>query len=204
MDEYIRGVKDNFRIRNIEVEFFDTLAEAKERLLEVIPMEATIGIGHSATLGKMEIVAALSERGNTVYDKTKAKTKEEMNMLKKKALLTDWYLSSANAVSAEGQIVNIDHSGNRVAALTYGPDKVIIIVGKNKLADTLDEAISRAKNVASPKNAKRAGFEPPCVQLGHCIDCKSTERVCHYLSIIQGQHDKDRMKLYIVGEEIGF
>ena len=195
---------DNFKARNIEVSFFDNLQDAKAEIIALIPEEASIGIGHSATLEAMGIVESLSDRGNEVYDKTKAKTKEEIRELKRKALLTDWYISSSNAVSIEGHIVNIDHSGNRVAALTYGPNNVIIIVGINKLTDNLESAINRAKNTASPQNAKRAGFNPPCVQSGHCIDCKSDQRVCNYLSIIQGQHEKDRMKLFIVNEELGF
>jgi hypothetical protein len=197
-------IVNNFKVRNIEVEFFDNQKAAQARVMTLIPTEATVGIGHSATLAAMGVVDSLSERGNVVYDKTSAETKEEIKDLKRKALLTDWYISSSNAVSVEGHIVNIDHSGNRVAALTYGPDKVIIVVGINKLADSLEEAITRARNTASPKNAKRAGFNPPCVRLGHCIDCKSEQRVCHYLSIIQGQHEKDRMKLFIVNEELGF
>lgn len=199
-----KRIIDNFRLRNIEVQFFEQQLEAKEHIMSLIPEAATVGIGHSATLSAMGIVEALSLRGNAVYDKTRGSSKEEIKDLKRKALLTDWYISSSNAISAEGHIVNMDHSGNRVAALTYGPDNVIIIVGVNKLAANLEEAIARAKNTASPLNAKRAGFNPPCVQLGHCIDCKSDQRVCHVLSIIQGQHEKSRMKLFVVNEELGF
>lgn len=195
---------NNFRIRNIEVTFFENLQEAKQRILELIPQSASVGIGHSATLQAMGIVEALDKRGNAVFDKTKAGTKEEVKAIKKRSLLTDWYISGSNAISAEGHIVNIDHSGNRVAALTYGPDHIIIVVGVNKLTDNLAEAIERAKNTASPRNAKRAGYHPPCIELGKCIDCKSAQRVCHYLSIIQGQHEKDRMQLFIVNEELGF
>lgn len=195
---------ENFKIRNIQVQFFDSQEAAREEILHLIPQTATVGIGHSATLAAMKIVEDLFQKGNIVFDKTLAETKEEIKDLKRKSLLADWYISSSNAVSAEGHIVNIDHSGNRVAALTYGPDKVIIVVGINKLTEHLEEAINRAKNTASPKNAKRAGFTPPCVQLERCIDCKSDQRVCHYLSIIQGQHEKDRMKLFIINEELGF
>lgn len=200
----IETLTRNFKHRNIEVSAFNTLQEAKAELLKLIPADKTVGIGHSATLQAMDIVAALESRGNVVFDKTKASSKAEVAELKKKALLTDWYITGSNAVSAEGHIVNIDHSGNRVAAMTYGPDKVVIVVGVNKLTSNLEEAIQRAKNEASPKNAKRAGFNPPCVKLGHCIDCSSPEKVCNYVSIIQGQHQKDRMKLFIVDESLGF
>lgn len=194
----------SFRSRNIEVQTFNTLQEAKAEILKLIPADKTVGIGHSATLEKMQITEELVDRGNVVFDKTKAKTREESKDLKKKALLTDWYITSSNAVSAEGHIVNIDHSGNRVAAMTYGPDYVIVVVGINKITTNLETAIQRAKNEASPKNAKRAGFNPPCVKLGYCIDCSSPEKVCNYICITQGQHYEDRMKLFIVNEDLGF
>lgn len=194
----------NFRNRNIEVSTFDTLLEAKAEICKIIAADKIIGIGHSATLEAMNITEELADRGNIVFDKTKAATKEESKMLKKKALLADWYITGSNAISAEGHIVNIDHSGNRVAAMTYGPDNVVVVVGINKVTPNLEAAIQRAKNEASPKNAKRAGFNPPCVQLGTCIDCSSPEKVCNYISIIQGQHYKERMKLFIVNEELGF
>lgn len=194
----------SFGNRNIEVSSFDTLEQARDEILRLIPANKTVGVGHSATLEAMNITKELLGRGFTVYDKSQAATKDESRVLKKKALLTDWYITGSNAISAEGHIVNIDHSGNRVAAMTFGPDKVIVIAGINKVTANLEDAIQRAKNEASPKNAKRAGFNPPCVKLGRCIDCNSAERVCNYISIIQGQPEKGRMRLFIVDQELGF
>lgn len=197
-------LKENFKLRNIEVSYFETLDEAKQYILDIVPKKCSIGIGHSATLQKMDLTSNLMDRGNTVYDKELAETKEECRVLKRKALITDWYITSSNAVSIDGRIVNIDHSGNRVAAIIYGPDKVIIVVGKNKVVSTLDEAIERAKNIAAPQNAKRAGFNPPCVTSNKCVNCVSKERVCNSLSIIEGQSESDRIKLLIVNDECGF
>lgn len=197
-------LKENFRQRNIEVSCYKTLDEVKQRILDMIPMDCSVGIGHSGTLQKMDITHALLVRGNVVYDKELAETREECKALKKKALVADWYITGSNAVSVDGRIVNVDHSGNRAAAMIFGPDKVIIVVGKNKIVDTVDKAIHRVKNVAAPKNAKRAGFNPPCVTLNRCVDCVSKERVCNSLSIIEGQSDESRMKLFIVNEECGF
>ncbi len=194
----------NLATRNIEAFFFENLEEAKEAILKIIPIDAVVGIGNSRTLKDMNISKELSERGNKVYDKTYAKDKEEVKQLKKKSLLTDWYLSSSNAISMEGHIVNIDHSGNRVAALTYGPDQVIVVIGTNKITDTLDEAKKRARNHSAPLNAKRAGYNPPCLQLKKCVDCKTRDRVCYYFSVIEGQYEPDRMKVFIVCEELGF
>jgi L-lactate utilization protein LutB len=202
--EKLKKIQENFRLRNIEVLYFDNLEEVKLYLLNIIPDNMTIGIGHSATLQRMDISNALSARGSIVYDKELADSPEECKELKRKALLSDWYITGSNAVSVDGRIVNIDHSGNRVAAISYGPDRVMIVIGKNKIVDTVDEAIKRAKNIASPLNAKRAGYHPPCVALNRCVECVSKERVCNSLSIIEGQVDSNRMKVLIVDEECGF
>jgi L-lactate utilization protein LutB len=195
---------NNFRLRNIEVRYFDSINDAAETVLNLIPTGSTVGIGHSLTLQKMNITNMLIERGNVVFDKELASTREDCKALKKKALLADWYISGSNAVSEDGRIVNVDHSGNRAAAITFGPENVILIVGKNKVVNTLEEAIHRAKNIACPQNARRAGFNPPCVSLNKCIDCTSPERVCNSLSIIEGQSEKDRMKLLIINENLGY
>lgn len=204
MDEKIEKLVQSFRLRNIDVCYFETLVDAAKSILNIIPEGSTVGIGHSATLQEMNITEILIKRGNMVYDKEIAKDKNECKLLKKKALTADWYITGSNAVSADGHIVNVDHSGNRVAAITFGPEHVIIVVGRNKIVDTLDEAIKRVKNIACPMNARRAGFNPPCIKLNKCVDCVSPERVCNTLSIIEGQADKDRMKLFIVNEELGF
>ncbi|NYB75238.1 lactate utilization protein [Sedimentibacter hydroxybenzoicus DSM 7310] len=202
--ERFNKLKENFKNRNIDVEYFDSLEDVKLYLLDVIPLDCKVGIGHSGTLQKMNITELLIQRGNIVYDKELGKDRNESKAIKKEALLSDWYISGSNAVSVDGRIINVDHSGNRVAAITFGPDKVIIVVGVNKVVDTVKEGINRVKNIASPLNAKRAGYNPPCVELNKCVDCSSKERVCNYLSIVEGQTDGNRMKLCIVNEECGF
>lgn len=134
----------------------------------------------------MKLSQALMDRGAVVYDKTMVTTSSEIKRVKRLSLLTDWVLASANAVSTKGQIVNIDHSGNRVAALAYGPHRVIVIVGKNKVVDTLEEAIRRAKDHAAPQNALRVGYRPPCVRVGRCVNCQSKDRVCNHMHSLQG------------------
>lgn len=203
-EEKLRKLKENFKLRNIEVEYFETLEDVKSCILNSIPVECTVGIGHSITLQKIDITSFLLKKGNIVYDKELAQNQEGSKALKKKALTADWYITGSNAVSLDGRIVNVDHSGNRVAAITFGPDKVIIVVGKNKVVDSVDEAIKRVKNISCPLNAKRAGFNPPCVTLNKCVDCVSQERVCNTLSIIEGQSDGHRMKLFIINDEYGF
>lgn len=146
----------------------------------------------------MEITKAFIDKGNVVYDKELAKNKEECKDIKKKALLTDWYITGSNVVSVDGRVINVDYSGNRVAAITFGPEKVIIVVGVNKIVDTWQEGIKRVKNIACPLNAERADFNPPCVTLKKCVDCTSSERVCNSLSITEGQSVEGRMRIFIV------
>lgn len=204
MNEQCKQLINSFKLRNIEVKYYENLKLAKEDILKLISKEATIGIGHSSTLQKMNITKELMDRGNVVYDKELAENKEDCKLIKKKALLTDWYITGSNAISVDGRIINVDHSGNRVAAINFGPDNVIIVVGKNKIVETWEEGIKRVKNIACPLNAKRAGYNPPCVSLNRCVDCTSNERVCNSLSIIEGQSVKDRIKVFIVNEELGF
>ncbi len=200
----ISELESNFLKRNIDVLWFSAFEDVKTYLLEQIPGGATVGIGHSQTLQGMGITNALLDRGTTVYDKELGTTPEEVKLLKRSSLLADCYLSGTNAVSVDGRIVNIDHSGNRVAALAYGPDRVFIVVGRNKITATYEDAVKRAKSVASPQNAKRAGYHPPCVAKGYCTDCLSAERVCNVISTIQGQSIKGRMTLLIVKEDAGY
>ncbi|MFT9497427.1 lactate utilization protein [Anaerosolibacter sp.] len=202
--EIIDKIITNLGKRNIAAEYFHSLEETKQRILDLIPTETSIGIGNSQTLKAMAISQTLSSRGNVVYDKTFAKTKEESKRIKKESLLAEWYITGTNAISSEGHIVNIDHSGNRVAAMIYGPEKVIIVVGTNKITDSLDAAIQRSRTHAAPLNARRAGFNPPCVQLKKCVDCKTDDRVCYNLVVIEGQYVKDRMKVFIVDENLGY
>lgn len=200
----LNNLISNFNLRNIEVTYFESLKDVKEKILSLVSKEATVGIGHSATLQELNITNELIHRGNIVYDKELAKDKEECKEIKKKALLTDWYITGSNAISKDGRIINVDHSGNRVAAINFGPDKVIIVVGVNKVVETWEDGIKRVKNIACPLNAKRAGYNPPCVALNKCVDCTSNERVCNNLSIIEGQSVKNRVRVFIVNEEVGF
>jgi len=200
----IKALEDNFAKRNINVLWFNSFQEIKKYILAQIPNTATVGIGNSKTLKSMELTTALCDVGNKVFDKTLGKTPEEVREIKRGSLLTDYYISSSNAVSIDGRIVNIDHNGNRVAAIAYGSDKVYIVVGENKITETYEEAMKRARNISAPLNAKRAGFNPPCVLAGYCVDCNSPERVCYAVSTIEGQHVKNRLTLLIANEDEGF
>lgn len=194
----------NLRKRNIKGLYFESLDEAKCEILKLIRHTESVGIGNSLTLKSMGISSELESRGNDVYDKTRAANKEEARLLKSKAMFSDWYLLSCNAISVTGKLVNIDHSGNRVAAMIYGPKRVIVVASVNKIEETLEAAIYRTKNTAAPENARRAGLNPPCVSLNRCVDCYSEQRACNSLVIIEGQIDPERLIVFLVGEEAGY
>ncbi len=190
--------------RNIDFELFQTREDLIQRLLKLTEPFETIGIGNSQTLKAMDVSKSLSKQGKVVYDKTYASDKNEVRRLKKQALTADCYITSTNALSMNGELVNVDHSGNRVAAMTYGPDKVIVIATTNKLVENEGAAIKRALQTATPKNARRAGIESPCSIGEPCAKCDQSVRVCNYLSIIRGQHEKGRMVVLLLEEELGF
>jgi hypothetical protein len=204
LQEAERNLINNLEARKIQAHIFDTVDEVCKAVIDQIPASSFVGIGNSQTIKSLRLVELLEEKKCIVYDKTKAVNAKQSREVILKALNSDYYLMSCNAISLEGHIINIDHTGNRVSALLYGPKKVVIVLGVNKIVNTLEDAVSRARNEAAIKNAKRAGLKPPCVELGRCIDCRSDDRVCNSLVILEGQAEKDRVSVYIVRQELGF
>ena len=134
-----------------------------------------------------------------------AATPEEKTELMRQALLCDTYLMSSNAISSDGQLVNIDGNGNRCAALIYGPKQVLVVAGLNKVTGSLEAAMDRARNVAAPINAKRfAGLQTPCYKAGLCGDCLSADCICSQIVITRTSRNKGRIKVILVGESLGF
>ncbi len=200
----IDEIKNNFRKRNIEFEYYESEEQLLFSLKEEIGKYDTIGIGNSQTLKHFRICELAQSMNKIVYDKTNGQNEVEKVDIKKKALLSECYITSSNAITKDGKLINVDHSGNRVAAMTYGPDRVLVLVGINKLTENEQEGISRALNIATPMNAKRARIESPCSLGRTCDQCSKDVRVCNYLSVIRGQHGNHRMKVFLVNEELGY
>lgn len=197
-------IKSNFESRNIEFEYFET----RELLISELKLEfqkyKSIGIGNSITLKSLGITQLAMSLGKTVYDKTLDNNKFNKEKINKLALISDCYLSSCNAITKNGEIINIDHSGNRVAAITYGPDRVLLIVGINKVTENEKEGLRRALKIATPMNAKRANIDSPCSNGRTCSECNQSVRVCNIISIIRGQAHRGRVKIFLINENIGF
>jgi hypothetical protein len=185
------------------VAVFQNVPEAVEYLNTQIEQK-TVGFGGSMTLDQMKLYEELSSH-NTVYwhhRKPEDKTGGEVIALANKA---DIYISSVNGLAETGEIINIDGNCNRVSSILYGHQKVYLIVGKNKLEKDYDSALYRARNVASPLNAKRLGIKTPCAVKGDkCYDCDSPERICRGLSVLWAKPTNAEYEVVLIDEELGF
>ena len=184
MKEYdFTTLKQNLETKGYLVTIFDHKEEASNYINSQVH-EKTIGLGGSVTIHDMRLFESLSEH-NKVYWHDKKPEHMTVMETRTKASRAEVYISSVNAISKAGDIVNIDNTGNRVAAISYGPEKVYLIIGYNKVAPDLESAIYRARNVASPLNAKRLNRKTPCAVKGDkCYDCNSPERICRNLSVL--------------------
>lgn len=189
--------------RNMEAYYCPTAAEAVEKVLELIPTGDVVSWGGVATVDELGIKGRLRSRNQPVIDRDTARTPEERTAMLHQALTCDTFLMSSNAISEDGQLVNIDGMGNRVAAMCYGPRQVVVIAGMNKVLGTLDDAITRARNIAAPANAQRFGIKTPCGLTGQCGDCTSPDCICSYVVVTRYSMVHERIKVILVGEDLG-
>jgi L-lactate utilization protein LutB len=189
--------------RHFDAVYVSTKEEAKALLLSMIPKEDTVAFGGSQTLGELGVVPALKEAGYHVLDRDEAKTPQERVEMMRNALLSDTFLMSSNALSQDGQLVNLDGNGNRVAALIYGPKQVIVCVGMNKVVPTLEDAVRRVRSIAAPENAQRFGVQTPCQKNGQCADCISADCICAQLVVTRISRPEKRIRVILIGQELG-
>ncbi len=195
-------VKRKFEERKIHFEFVGGKTELMNRLNELIQDRDVVSNGGSTTLAELGVYEYLRKRDITYLDRSVEGV--DVNKCYHDAFNADVYLSSSNAITKNGEIFNIDGNGNRVSALIYGPKKVIIVVGENKLVNDLAEARSRVKREAAPKNAKRLEAETPCSYTGNCADCRAPRRLCCYEVAIEFQREQDRMYVLMVEGSYGY
>lgn len=194
----------NLEKRHFEAYYCPTSAEALQKALELIPEGSSVGWGGSVTIRDMGLTKAVHEKNYTVIDRDLAKSPEEAAELQRKCLTTDYFITSTNAMSEDGILVNIDGNGNRLAAICFGPKNVIVICGMNKIAQNLDAAISRARFTAAPINAGRFDIKTPCNTTGKCHNCTSIDSICSEILITRTSRPANRVKVILVGEELGF
>ena len=185
--------------------YVKTKAEAVQEVLKQITPKKKIGIGGSLTLRELGILEKLEAQGYTVYNHWKpGLSRESMLEIRKSQMTSDLFLSSVNALTLNGELVNIDGIGNRVNSSVFGPGKVILVAGHNKIVDDVQEGIKGIKNVAAPLNARRLNIDVPCAKLGKCVDCNSSNRICRVIVIHERKPSLTDMFIILVGEELGF
>ncbi len=193
----------NLQSRHFDAYYCATKAEALEKALELIPKGSSVGWGGAMSAQQIGLIDAVKAGDYTAIDRDTAADMAERTALMKKALLADVFITGANALSLDGQMVNIDGNGNRVAAIVYGPELVVVIAGMNKVVDTLEEAVRRARTVAAPRNKQRFAAQTPCEVTGICADCKSEGCICNQILITRHCRPGARIKFVLVGEELG-
>lgn len=202
-DKAGQAVAEAMKRRGFDAYYVSDASEARKKALELIPENSVVSWGGSVTIDEIGIKEAVINGKYSVINRDEGKTAEERTELMRKALTCDVFLMSANAVSEDGQLVNIDGNGNRVAALCFGPKEVIVVAGMNKVAGSLEEAYARARKVAAPVNAQRFDLETPCTRTGLCADCLSPQSICSQM-VVTRRTSGGRIKVILVGEDLGY
>ncbi len=197
----------NLKKRGMDGLFCETSAQAVEAICGMIPAGSLVGLGGSETVIESGLLDALRRLDIRLLDRYKEGTsREEIDAMRRQGLLSDMFICSSNAISADGKLVNVDGTGNRVAAMIYGPKKVIVIAGMNKVAPDLEGAIARVKNTAAPANSLRVNVETPCSKTGFCQDphCHPPQRICCQLVVTEASMVQGRITVVLVNENLGY
>ena len=195
----------NFKKRNIEAFYCETSKDAVTLAMELMKAGGSVGMGGAETVKEIGLLDALKNANHLNFiDRNIAKTPEEKKEIFYQTMQCDYFLMSSNAITVDGELINIDGNGNRVACLIHGPEQVIVIAGMNKVVDDVNSGIERVGIHAAPPNASRLGTRTPCATLGHCGDCHSEDCMCCQIVVTRHSRHKDRIKVILVGEELGF
>ena len=195
---------EQLKKRGFEAFFCPTASEVTALVDALIPDGSSVGWGGSTTIRDLGLTKHMHERDLRVVDRDLAKSPQETAELHRQCLLTDFYLTSTNALTDDGILVNIDGNGNRVAAYCFGPRNVIVVCGINKIAPGLDNAVARARNQAATANSMRFMGDTPCAKTGKCFNCKSPQSICSQVLITRLCKPAGRIKVILVGESLGF
>lgn len=195
---------DKFNKRGIEGYYCETKEEALLAAKRFLTPGCSVSWGGSMTLEEIGLIADLKNSDYTVYDRMTAKTPEEQDALYAEVSHCDYYFMSTNALTLNGELVNIDGRGNRLASLIHGPKNVVIVAGMNKISTNLDAAMERVRNIAAPPNCIRLGIDTPCAKFGRCVDCLDANCICCNTVITRMSKIRGRIKVILVGETLGY
>lgn len=203
--EHVRVVIENLNKNKMAGYYVDQPGVLISLLDELIKDGEIVGCGDSVTLEQLGVFDHLRNRNVHFLDKFQpALTGKDKRELYLQNFRADTFVTGVNAITKKGELFNIDGNGSRVAPMLYGPGQVIAVAGINKITDNLDEAIKRTRQIAAPLDAKRLGKSTPCAALGRCIDCSHKERFCNDFVLITGQFIKDRIKVIILDQSLGY
>jgi hypothetical protein len=199
-----QSVVKALKAKGYEAVYVPSKEAALEEVLKLIPEGVSVGVPGTVTVREIGAMEKLKERGCTIYHHwNPALSPEERSQVLMDEYCSDYFLTSANAITRDGKIVNIDGNGNRVSAMAWGRNTLIFVIGVNKVAADLDAAIVRART-ATPPNVLRLNVNTPCTQTGYCVDCDSPARVCRALLILERPVNGRKTHVIIVGEDLGF
>ncbi len=221
-EQRAKTVVNNLQKKNMYAQYVSTRQAAFNTVIEMIPPGATVARGDSVTIDQIGVIPELKKRKqNRIIDQLEKDADgayifpevEQRKRVARETFSADVFLVGTNAITLDGKLVNVDGWGNRVSALIFGPEKVIIVSGVNKIVKDINEALERIHNIAAPLNAKRHYMKHqrpefgdlPCVRTGNCVNCNHDWRICHYTVIIEGTgvREKGRINVVLVGEELG-
>lgn len=194
----------NLQSRHFDACYCETREQALEAALNWIPQGSLVGWGGALSAQQIGLMEALNAGNYRTIDRDRYITPEEKERCSRECLSADVFLTGANALNLDGEMVNIDGNGNRVAAIVYGPGTVLVIAGMNKVMDTLEDAVTRARTVAAPMNKQRFANVTPCGVTGACGDCKAEGCICNQILITRHCRPAGRIKFILVGEDLGF
>lgn len=197
-------VVKNLRKNHFDAYYCATKEEALAKALELIPAGSTVGWGGMLSAQQIGLPQTLKNGDYTCIDRDTVTDPGEKTRLMRACFDADFFITGANALSLDGQMVNIDGNGNRVGMMVYGPQYILVVAGINKVCDTLEDAVRRARAVAAPQNAQRFGLPNPCDVTGSCADCHTPTCICNQMLITRNSKPVGRIKLIIVGQELGF
>jgi L-lactate utilization protein LutB len=205
MEQKIKRTMENLEKNNIESYFVEDEIALIEKISNFVNEGDTVSVGGSMSLFETGVIEFLRSGKFNFLDRYKeGLNADEIRDIFRKTFFANVYFVSSNALTEKGELYNVDGSGNRVAAMIYGPDTVVVIVGINKIVKDVQEAIDRNRNCSAPANAKRLNRDTPCAKVGYCMECNSKSRICNDYVLIRRQGQKGRIKVIIVGKELGY
>lgn len=203
-DKRGEALAKNLQKRHFEAYYCATKEEALKQVLALIPEGSSVGWGGAISAAQVGVQEAVHAGNYTVIDRDAVSDPAEKNRLMRECFNADYFITGANALSQDGQMVNIDGNGNRVGMIVYGPKYIIVVAGMNKVCPTVEDAVKRARTVAAPMNQQRFGLPNPCNVTGSCADCLCETSICNQILITRHCKPAGRIKFVLVGEELGF